>query len=114
MLGVSEGKPRPVVMSYKVFQSIVERALALVAGPRGEEDIQLLLETLWDPCMKTSDGTPSYLLSEAVLRRAEQDRLAWIRRGSRSPLVPSVDGDAGSGVRFRSTLRPTSGPWSEA
>ena len=48
-LGVPGCKPRPVVMSYrptKVFQVLMERALALVAGPRGEEDTQLLLETL--------------------------------------------------------------------
>ncbi|CAE7028292.1 MKK3 [Symbiodinium sp. CCMP2456] len=42
----------------QVFQAIVEKALSLTAGPKEE----------------ASEGTPSHLLPEVILRRAERDR----------------------------------------
>ena len=82
LLGVPERRVRGVVLSYrptKLFQDIVEKALSLTTGSKGDDDLQLLLSCVWNLCLKASEGRPSHLLPEVTLRRAEGDRLAWNR-----------------------------------
>ena len=93
LLGVPEGRPRGVVLSYrptKVFQSLVEKALSLTTGTKGDDDLQLLLSCVWNLCFKASEGRPSHLLPEVTLRRAEGDRLAWNRLREGLLLSPCV------------------------
>ena len=110
LLGVPEEKPRGVVLSYrptKVFQAIVEKALSLTAGHKGDEELQFLLSYMWNLCViKLRKENPP-----TSFPRSFCDELNGIvlpgtasGKGSYLPLVLSADGDTGSLGRFRNTL----------